>query len=97
VRKIEKVIFLGITGGERFTMPPALFCFLKTVWYHRGNVIHLQPKEKKAQNHPWFSRAPGNADRPTCPFSSSRKRPPEIGRLIGFFIFLPLHFHRYGY
>jgi ribonuclease P protein component len=51
------------------------------VWYYRGNVIHLQPKKEKAQNHPWFFGAPGNADRPTRPFPPTRERPAEIGRL----------------
>jgi len=67
----------------------APFCFFKTVWYYRGNVVYIQPKEKEAQNNPWVFGAPGHPYGSPCPFPPSREREEEIGCLTAITVRLP--------
>jgi hypothetical protein len=83
--KNKKVPFLWITWGELLSAPCATFCFLKMVWYYRGNVVYLQSKEKEAKNHSRFFSAPGYAYGPACPFPSQGKGQEEIGCLATVF------------
>jgi hypothetical protein len=57
------------------------FCFLKTMCYYRGNVVHLPAKKEEAKNHSRFFGSPGYAYGPTRYFPSPRKRTEEISRL----------------
>jgi hypothetical protein len=73
--------------GRAFKRPwggKILFCFLEMMWYYRGNVVHIQSKEKEAQNHSWFFGTPGHSYGPSRPFSPQGKGKEETRRLKGF-------------
>ena len=78
--KARKVIFLCISWGERETHGRTRFCFLKTMWYYRGNVVYLPTKEKEEDDPRVFS-APGHAYGAPRAFPPPREGKAEIERL----------------
>jgi len=83
-RERQKSSFPGDYMGRAGKRHGVMFCFLKTMWYHRGNVVHIQPQEEKTKDNSRLFGPPGNAYRPPRSFPSPREGKEEISRIKRF-------------